>query len=229
MSTPRAMIRSWRRMSTPPKTTVEVEPQVAAVRRGSSPRSGWPARAWAPGPAPGSCAAGLPALERRGGAGSAARTPRSCRCRSGRCPGGRGRPGRGEWPGPGWASARRSSRRRAHRATGQRGRDRRTWSSEGLSLRAAGRARSVVDRLRSRPPQGGQVWMPRVPGLSGRRAWPRQEAPRRGAHHAAGGRGSLLRCNIRCAFAPAKSRIWQALDQGSGRLILHPVRWETGW
>ena len=40
-----------------------------------------------------------------GGAGSAGRRRRSCRCPSGRCPAGRGRPARSGWPAPGSASA----------------------------------------------------------------------------------------------------------------------------
>ena len=121
------------------------QPQVACRRSGSCPRSGWPARGWAPAPGPGSNAAGAGGARPPADAGSAARRPPSCRCRSGRCPGGRGRRGHGGSPAPGWAWARCSSRPRAHRAAGSRGRDRKTGSREVLSLGSEGRrARTFV-------------------------------------------------------------------------------------
>ena len=58
--------------------------------------------------------AGFPA----GGAGSAGRTRRSCRCRSGRCRAGRRRASRAEWPGSewGWASHSQSGQARPEAA-----------------------------------------------------------------------------------------------------------------
>ena len=64
--------------------------QVAAVIARTIRRSGWRARGSARAPAPGSRGAGRGGPRATGGAGSAARRPRSCRCRSGRCRRGRG-------------------------------------------------------------------------------------------------------------------------------------------
>ena len=91
-----------------------------------------------------------------GGAGSAARTPPSCRCRSGRSPAGRGRRGDGESPWPGSASAWCSSRRgrRAGSARSNRDRQRRSRDSRFLDgpapLSGAGRFRP--SRARPRQP-----------------------------------------------------------------------------
>ena len=69
--------------------------EVAAVGREAVARSGRPARASASAPARAApCGAGLRRGSRTGAAGSAARTPRSCRCRSGRSRAGRGRSSR---------------------------------------------------------------------------------------------------------------------------------------
>ena len=98
-----ASARSCLPMVTPPNTTA-VEAEVAPI---GAEAVGDLARELA-GRAEHQHPAGLRSRlrARPGGAGSAARRPPSCRCRSGRCRRGRGRRAQGEWPAPGsgWAS-----------------------------------------------------------------------------------------------------------------------------